>query len=115
MQAPFAAAWATAFAVIAYKRRSVSLDGAVAGWFVAFVSAAAGVEFLFTLLFFFVSSTLLTKMGAKRKMKIDVEYKVGGQRSCVQVCANGFAGTVACLLICASEADPKAIGSHCCL
>jgi uncharacterized protein (TIGR00297 family) len=93
----------TVFALLALKKKSVSLDGSIAGWIVAFVSALAGLEFLLTLLFFFVSSTLFTKMGARHKMKIDAEYKIGGQRNCIQVFANGFAGTIASLLFVLSE------------
>jgi uncharacterized protein (TIGR00297 family) len=96
----------TVFALLAFKKKSVSLDGAVAGWIVAFISALAGREFLLTLLFFFVSSTIFTKVGARHKLKIDAEYKVNGQRNCIQVFANGFAGTVASLLFILSE-DPE--------
>jgi uncharacterized protein (TIGR00297 family) len=96
----------TAFAVLAYKKRSVSFDGAIAGWIVAFFSASAGLEFLLTLLFFFVSSTVFTKLGAKHKMKIDPEYKVGGQRNYVQVFSNGFAGTISSILFLMTD-NPK--------
>ena len=96
----------TLFAVIAFKKKSVSFDGAVAGWIVAFLSACAGLEFLLTLLFFFVSSTVFTKAGARHKMKIDLSYKVGGQRNYIQVFANGFAGTISSVLFIFAE-DPK--------
>eukprot|EP00291_Cryptomonas_curvata_P019446 CAMPEP_0172167788 /NCGR_PEP_ID=MMETSP1050-20130122/9770_1 /TAXON_ID=233186 /ORGANISM="Cryptomonas curvata, Strain CCAP979/52" /LENGTH=166 /DNA_ID=CAMNT_0012838625 /DNA_START=147 /DNA_END=644 /DNA_ORIENTATION=+ len=36
-------------------------------------------------------------------MKIDAEYKIGGQRNYIQVFANGFAGTIASLLFVLSE------------
>ena len=96
----------TAFAVLAFKKKSVSFDGAIAGWIVAFFSANAGLEFLLTLLFFFVSSTVFTKLGSQFKMKIDPEYKIGGQRNYIQVFSNGFAGTISSVLFVLTD-DPK--------
>lgn len=49
------------------------------------LSDSAGWHFFWSLLFFFVTSTLLTKMGSKRKKKIEDGYKEGGQRNWVQV------------------------------
>eukprot|EP00961_Rhodomonas_salina_P062020 832722-Rhodomonas_salina.3 len=63
------------------------------------LSDSAGWHFFWSLLFFFVTSTLLTKMGSKRKKKIEDGYKEGGQRNWVQVFSNAFSGTLACFAI----------------
>ncbi|EKX47646.1 hypothetical protein GUITHDRAFT_106634 [Guillardia theta CCMP2712] len=90
----------------AYARRSLDVSGAVAGWFVGATCSMAGGKFSTTLIAFFVTSSLLTKMGAKSKKAIDADYKDGGQRNWVQVLSNGLGGTIACLCIVASRNYP---------
>jgi len=51
-----------------------------------------------TLLTFFISSTILTRMGGKKKAQLEDGHREGGQRTWQQVVANGGAGVVICLL-----------------
>lgn len=74
-----------AFALVALRKKSVNKSGAVGGFLVALACSMAGAQFLAALLWFFVSSTLLTRFGSKRKKQVEEDYKVGGQRSAIQV------------------------------
>lgn len=51
------------------------------------------------LLAFFFSSSKLTKVGADKKQKSDVDYKQGGQRNWVQVLSNSAIATVLIVVI----------------
>jgi len=91
---------ATLLAVRGYRHKSLSLDGAISGWFVGFLSMLASQRFGFLLIAFFVTSSFLTKRGAKMKQKLEAGYKEGGRRNYVQVLANGGFGTLlACLYL----------------
>ena len=74
-----------AFALVALRKKSVNKSGAVGGFLVALACTMAGAHFFAALLWFFVSSTLLTRFGSKRKKQVEEDYKDGGQRNAVQV------------------------------
>lgn len=61
---------------------------------VGFVSCGASVTFGLTLIAFFIGSSRVTKIGAKKKAKIEDGHQVGGNRNWVQVLANGGVGTI---------------------
>lgn len=84
-------------AIVAWglSRNSLSPSGGAAAFVVGFVTMMAGVDFGVALVYFFVSSSLITKFGHKRKAAIEDGYVAGGRRSAVQVLANGLTGTVA--------------------
>lgn len=75
-------------------KRSLSKSGAVAAFFVGFMSFAAGIRFGIILIVFYLSGSLLTKMGATRKAKLEEAYVQGGQRSWMQVFACSILATV---------------------
>ncbi|KAF7838625.1 protein PGR [Senna tora] len=78
----------------AYKRKSLSLSGAVSGFVVMAIHIFVGYRFGAMLLAFFFSSSKLTKMGEERKRKVDPEFKEGGQRNWIQVLCNSGISTV---------------------
>ena len=82
-------------AAYGYKKKAVSMDGAVAGFVVGMFSCLfGGLRGFFVLFMFFVSSSKLTKFKEFIKKDIEHEHKKGGQRNIVQVAANGFVGCV---------------------
>jgi hypothetical protein len=61
------------------------------------VTVLAGWRFAAVLTWFFLSSSLATKVGVRRKLALEDGHAVGGQRTAVQVAANGLGGTAAAL------------------
>ncbi|XP_039169196.1 protein PGR-like [Eucalyptus grandis] len=81
---PAVAALVAAFvAARAYRRKSLDLSGALAGFLVMAVHIAAGYRYGAMLLVFFFSSSKLTKVGEEKKREVDADFKEGGQRNCV--------------------------------
>ncbi|KAK7265005.1 hypothetical protein RJT34_32621 [Clitoria ternatea] len=78
----------------AYKKKSLSFSGAVAGFFVMALHIFVGYRFGAMLLAFFFSSSFVTKIGEEEKRRIDPEFKEGGQRNWLQVLANSGIASV---------------------
>jgi uncharacterized protein (TIGR00297 family) len=80
---------------LAYWRRALTLDGAVAaaavGWIVFARGGLAGAA---ALLAFFASSTLLSRVGQARKQRSPLAQAKGAQRDAWQVLANGGVATL---------------------
>ncbi|XP_074281024.1 protein PGR [Silene latifolia] len=81
-------------AIRAYRKKSLNLSGALSGFLVMSIHLAANLRFGALLLVFFFSSSKLTKIGAEKKRKSDVEYKDGGQRNWLQVLCNSVVAAV---------------------
>ena len=89
-----------------YKKRSLDLSGAVAAFVVGFLTTVAGIRYSLTVILFFVSSSILTKYGGKKKARLEgSNHKEGGQRNWVQVVSNSLPGMIACLLAFVMEPD----------
>ncbi|XP_050205686.1 protein PGR [Mercurialis annua] len=86
-------------AIRAYKRKSLNLSGALAGFFVMSIHFAVSYRFGGMILAFFLTSSKLTKVGEERKRRIDADFKEGGQRNWIQVLFNGGIATVLALVI----------------
>lgn len=78
--------------VYGYKKKSVNFSGAVFGIIVALLLTIASPVYLVTLAAFFFSSSKATKYRQDVKMKIEKDFKVGGQRNWLQVLCNGGVG-----------------------
>lgn len=78
--------------VYGFKKRSINLSGAVAGIIVAILLTIASPVYLVTLAAFFFSSSKATKYRTDVKMKIEKDFKIGGQRNWLQVLCNGGVG-----------------------
>ena len=91
------------------KKKSLSVSGAVAAFFVGFCSFVVGVRFGIILILFYFTGSQLTKMGKRKKAQIEEDYTVGGQRSWVQVLACSILATVCALLY------MMYVGEDCCL
>lgn len=70
----------------------MNLSGAVSGIFVAIILTIASPVYLVALAAFFFSSSKATKYRQDVKMKIEKDFKVGGQRNWLQVFCNGGVG-----------------------
>lgn len=93
------AAGAIIVAGAAYRKRSLSESGAAAAILMGTIYYGAGNVFWFgTLLLFFITSTLLSRYGKKRKADLEKSYAKTGRRDAGQVFANGGIGMVLCLL-----------------
>lgn len=92
-----------------FKKRSLNLSGAIFAFFIGYLTFLSGVCFGFVLIWFFVSSSVFTKVGKKRKQKLEDEFKEGGQRNWIQVLANGFVGTLFAVFYLISSIDSQII------
>jgi uncharacterized protein (TIGR00297 family) len=83
-------ALAALVAGFSYWLRLLSFSGAVAALVVGFlIFGFGGIGFAGPLLAFFLSSSLLSQMGRKRKERINALYAKGSTRDALQVFANG--------------------------
>lgn len=80
-----------------FRRNSLNLSGAFAGFMVMATSITASYRFGALLLVFFFTSSKLTKRGAEKKREIDAHYKEGGQRDWLQVLINSSLATTLAL------------------
>jgi uncharacterized protein (TIGR00297 family) len=86
-------------ALAAYAKRAVSISGAVIGFLVGFgVFAFGGLAYFIILGTFFVSSSVLSRIGAARKSLLEGVQERGSRRDAVQVLANGGVGLAAAAL-----------------
>ena len=90
----FAFVLAVAMSLRGYRKGSLDASGARAAFVVGLILCTASVRFGLTLIAFFLSSSKVTKIGAKRKREIEDGHQVGGNRNWVQVAANGAVGTL---------------------
>lgn len=68
-------------AIKSYRRKSLDVTGAVAGFLVMTLHFAISYRFGAILLVFFFTSSKLTKVGEDKKRRFDAEFKEGGQRN----------------------------------
>lgn len=73
----------------AYRKKSLDLSGALAGFIVMTLHIAVNFRFGAMLLVFFFTSSKFTKYGVEKKRKLDADFKEGGQRNWIQVLSNG--------------------------
>ncbi|XP_065684567.1 transmembrane protein 19 isoform X2 [Hydra vulgaris] len=73
----------------AYDKKSLSLSGSLLALLVGFFTTLPNYGFFMCMLTFFVTSSYLTNLKAKKKQKIEESYKEGGQRTARQVACNG--------------------------
>ena len=91
-----------------YKKKALSKSGAIAGLFVGFCSGVFGGYRGFSVLFFFfLTSSLFTRLKSKEKKQLEDGHKKGGQRTWEQVAANGLIGSLACLFYALSLQPPS--------
>jgi uncharacterized protein (TIGR00297 family) len=96
MNAAIGAVWAGVVSALAFKKKSLSLDGAVAAWITGTLMTAGGIEFALCLLWFFVTSTIATRLGKRRKRQLEGDtYHEFGNRNWVQVVSNSLPATLA--------------------
>lgn len=81
-----------------YKKKSLSKDGAISAFFVGFISFFVSLQMGIVLIGFFVSSSILTRLGAKKKAQQEDGYVEGGQRTTVQVLSNSLPA-LACAVV----------------
>lgn len=90
-----ALAAAAIFALLAWAARLLTATGAVATFIVGFVSfGLGGGKFMVPLLTFFITSSLLSRAGRRRKASANTQAVKGATRDYAQVLANGGAATV---------------------
>jgi uncharacterized protein (TIGR00297 family) len=84
-------------AVLARKMRALSFSGAVAATLVGFLHAGFAKEIgIASLLAFFATSTLLSRLGKKKKATL--QFEKGGERDALQVLANGGVAALCALI-----------------
>eukprot|EP00903_Cladosiphon_okamuranus_P012677 g11857.t1 len=76
------------------KKKSLNKSGAIAGFCVGLVSLGLSLRLGLTLILFYKSSSVLTKVGSKKKKTLTDDYKEGGQRGAVQVLSCSLFATI---------------------
>ncbi|XP_062148869.1 protein PGR [Alnus glutinosa] len=94
IQPLIAALISSLIAIRAYRRKSLDLSGALAGFVVMTIHIAFGYRYGAMLLVFFYTSSKLTKVGEEKKRRVDADFKEGGQRNWIQVLFNSGIATV---------------------
>ena len=96
MRAAARAVLAIIVSAIAVNRRTLTRDGAVAASVTGTICAAAGWSWVAILIAFFITSTLLSRLGEDAKLEtIRGLIEKGSERDALQVLANGGAFTLA--------------------
>ena len=91
----FSALLGAAVAGVAYWRRALTLDGAVAASVIGAVTfARGGLSSAAALLTFFVSSSALSRVAMQRKQHLPLAQAKGARRDLWQVLANGAAASI---------------------
>lgn len=107
-QALIGAAFAGAVALLAWRARALTIDGALAAWIVgACVFGAGGWAYAAVLFAFFIPSTLLSRVGRARKREL-TDIGKHGARDARQVVANGGVAALCAVLSAATHAPPIA-------
>lgn len=92
--------------VVAYRVRALSVSGALAAWGVGTLALGFGGPVVaLSVILFFTSSTVLTRLGTRRKAPLVNEYAKGGRRDWGQVLGNG--GIAAALALVLAWARPE--------
>ncbi|XP_062090687.1 protein PGR [Humulus lupulus] len=99
IQPLIAASISSLIAVRAYRRKSLSLSGALTGFIVMAIHIAVGYRFGALILVFFFTSSKLTKVGEEKKRRVEADFKDGGQRNWIQVLSNSGLATILVLII----------------
>jgi uncharacterized protein (TIGR00297 family) len=95
-----------AIALLAYAAGALSITGAIAATLVGAVTfGGGGIVSGVLLILFFVSSSVLSRVGKRRKRSMHAKFAKGGRRDHGQVLANGLTAAVMSLLFGVS-ADP---------
>ncbi|CAK1556384.1 unnamed protein product [Leptosia nina] len=76
-----------------YRRKTLSLSGALLALVVGFVLVLSNYCFMMTLLIFFLSSSKASHFRPHLKKKFEEDFKAGGERTWVQVLCNGGMAT----------------------
>lgn len=112
VRAVIGAVAAMVIALVAYRARSLSGSGAIAAAVVGTVAAAAGWSWAALLIVYFISSTLLSRLGRQRK----VEHTTGmiekpGARDGWQVLSNGLVFSIAAVLATVTNSTEGLLGA----
>ena len=98
---------ATVIVLFAYRARALTFSGGVTAFVVGTITlGCGGLAAGGALLAFFISSSLLTHVGRRRKRVANVEYAKGGRRDWAQVLANGGVATLVALSLCLGVFGP---------
>lgn len=95
---PFAIIVSLILAKRGYDKNSLNVSGALLAIVVGIILSLASYAFFGCLFTFFVTSSMLTKWKSQRKVKVEENFKEGGQRNAVQVFCNGGVAVVISLL-----------------
>lgn len=105
MQAIIAVVFAGAVALVAWRMRALTANGALAAWIVgACVFGAGGWTYAAVLFAFFIPSTLLSRIGRTKKHLL-VDIGKHGARDAWQVGANGGVAALCAVLAAATHAN----------
>lgn len=79
------------------RKGSLSVSGGVAAFVMAVVTWGSGIEFGVTLIAFYQTGSWLTRVGAKRKMRLDANNNEHGNRDAFQVLSCSLVGALVSL------------------
>jgi uncharacterized protein (TIGR00297 family) len=95
------------------SKKSLRTSGAISAFAVATLSLACSIRSGATLLFFYSTSSKLTRIGSSKKQTLEEGYKVGGKRGASQVLACSLIGVVVAIArrICVGPDSPLDFGN----
>jgi uncharacterized membrane protein len=85
-------------ALWSWKRHSLDLSGSIAAFLVGCITFEGGIFFWFSLLFFFLTSSRLTKYKSELKKDLEDGYSEHKGRDWKQVISNGGFASLLCFL-----------------
>ena len=77
-----------------FRKKSLSLSGSIAAFFVGFIAFAASYRFGAVLIMFYYSGSKFTKVREDVKARLEYNYSKGGQRNWLQVFSNSILATL---------------------
>jgi uncharacterized membrane protein len=89
------------------RKKSLSLSGASAAFFVGFTAFATSYRFGIMLILFYYTGSKLTKVKEDVKAKLEEDFKTGGQRNYTQVLANSILASTIAILFYVYEGEDR--------
>ncbi len=96
-RAVLAGVFALVLAVHGFRKKKLSVSGAVAGFFVGFFMCFCGLRFGVTLIVFYLLGSRMTRFKHEYKRKLEADFDASSRRTAVQVFAN--AGVGLCVVV----------------
>ncbi|EDR25688.1 transmembrane protein, putative [Entamoeba dispar SAW760] len=90
--------------ILAVIKGSLTLDGALTAGITFMVHLTVGISPAVFIMAFFLTSSILTKVGMNKKRKLEEKYVEESKRSSIQVLCNSLLATISCIMLLLTDA-----------